>query len=176
MCQLSGLATLYEFAGIDIPGDDLQPENRLLKILVDEMERPASDAPREQMTTYKDLTSYLTGDESNILRYHPKYEKGFNKWDDNSTRDVIDSGRPVTAGSNTTGSGHVLTIIGYDKTGWIINDSYGNKNLDYQKGNTDQYGYNGYNGAGVHYNYGTYKINKTWRAFMKNKNEIKRGN
>ena len=166
MCQSSALANLFEGSGIEIPGNDSQPENRLLKILVDDAKKPASDAYANQLESYRVIVKEITGAKSNIITNHVKDGTGIT-WDDNSTKEIINSARPVAVGSKTTGSGHVLTLIGYDKTGWIVNDSYGNKNLDYSKSKTDSDGYNGYNGSAVHYNYGEYNIQKKWRAYMK---------
>jgi hypothetical protein len=164
MCQSSVLANLFEGSGIEIPGSDTQPENRLLKILVDDAKKPASDAYKQQIAYYKTVVKEITGNDSNIIINHVDYRQ---TWNDNSTKEIINSGRPVAVGSKTTESGHVLTLIGYDKTGWIVNDSYGNKNLNYSKSKIDSYGYNGHNGSAVHYNYGQYDIQKKWRAYMK---------
>lgn len=37
----------------------------------------------------------------------------------------IDAGRPVIVHGYFTGSGHIVVIVGYDATGWIVNDPAG---------------------------------------------------
>jgi len=133
-------------------------------MIVDDLGRKPSDAYKQQIITYRELTEKITGDESNIVINHVAYG---DKWNEQDTKEIIDSGRPVATGSKTTGNGHVLTIIGYDKTGWIVNDSYGDKNLNYNKHRYDSHGYNGHNGAAVHYNYGSYNMFKNWRGYMR---------
>ena len=163
MCQLSVLVNLFEGSGIEIPGEG-QPENLLLKMLVDDLGKDAAYAHEQQIPAYWKLTEYLTGDSLNITTDFATKKKPLLEDD---TKSVIDSGRPVATGSKTTGSGHVLAVIGYDKTGWIVNDSYGNKNLNYNQNRYDNYGYNGHNGSAVHYNYGSYNMFKNWRGYMR---------
>ncbi len=40
-------------------------------------------------------------------------------------RAQLDAGRPVITHGYFTGAGHVLLIVGYDRTGWIVNDPAG---------------------------------------------------
>jgi len=65
----------------------------------------------------------------------------------------IDNNKPVPCGflhhgnvKNPSGGGHWLCIIGYDKTGYIVNDPWGN--IDLVNGT-----YSDTNGAKLHYSY-----------------------
>jgi len=53
----------------------------------------------------------------------------------NGTREQIrrhlDAGRPVVAHGFWTGSGHIVNIIGYDETGWIVHDPAGDWEVCY---------------------------------------------
>jgi GH24 family phage-related lysozyme (muramidase)/uncharacterized protein YvpB len=61
-------------------------------------------------------------------------------------RTALDMGRPVIIHGYFTASGHIIVIRGYDASGFIVNDPYG------------EYFQSGYNncrsGAGLHYSYG----------------------
>lgn len=66
----------------------------------------------------------------------------------------IDAGRPVAVGwlcdgpvAAPSGGGHWIVIIGYDGTGFIVNDPYGN--CDLVEGGYDSHD----DGAGLHYSY-----------------------
>ena len=67
--------------------------------------------------------------------------------------DYLDSGIPVPCGilhhgpgNAPSGSGHWVTVIGYDDRGWIVNDPWGH--LDHASGN-----YTSNDGSNVHYSY-----------------------
>ena len=69
-------------------------------------------------------------------------------------RDALDAGRPVPVGwlhhghfTQPSGGGHYSVIVGYDETGWIVNDPNGEANLS-----TGGYT-NNLNGAGLHYSF-----------------------
>lgn len=69
-------------------------------------------------------------------------------------RECIDAGRPVPCGwlhhghfTQPSGGGHYSVIIGYDETGWIVNDPNGEANLS-----TGGYT-NNLNGANQHYSF-----------------------
>jgi len=162
MCQLTVLGGLFGDLGIIIPGTDDVEANRLLKLLVEQGGKKPSDIYNDQLESYKVLTGILTGSKNNIVIQH--VARG-DKWDDASTKALLDKGIPVATGSNTTGSGHVLLIIGYDDytKEWIVHDPFGNKNLGYSQNNGGQ------NGVAVRYPYGSHNIFKNWRAYMKNK-------
>ncbi len=60
-------------------------------------------------------------------------------------RDHLDAGRPVVVHGFWTSAGHIAVLVGYDASGWIVNDPAG----DWYAG----YG-TGVWGDGVHYPYG----------------------
>ncbi|QBP06191.1 endolysin [Synechococcus phage S-B68] len=71
----------------------------------------------------------------------------------NSLKKLIDKGIPVPCGilhkgraGSPSGGGHWVIVIGYDETGWIVNDPWGY--LDHKNGV-----YTDTNGASVHYSY-----------------------
>ncbi|EMN27002.1 toxin HINT domain / peptidase C39-like family multi-domain protein, partial [Leptospira kirschneri serovar Sokoine str. RM1] len=47
--------------------------------------------------------------------------------------DQIKHGNAVVAGGDFTGSGHVVTIVGYDSKGYIVHDSWGDAMKNYNK-------------------------------------------
>ena len=64
----------------------------------------------------------------------------------------IDAGRPVVIHGNFTGSGHVVLIVGYDDTGWILHDPAGRWAGCYRCGYPSR---TSTNGRFVHYSYGS---------------------
>ncbi len=64
----------------------------------------------------------------------------------------IDAGRPVVIHGNFTGSGHIVLIVGYDDTGWILHDPAGRWAGCYRCGYP---GRTSTNGRYVHYSYGS---------------------
>jgi len=62
----------------------------------------------------------------------------------------LDAGRPVVVHGYFTGSGHIVALIGYDSTGWFVNDPAGKwagcKGCGYPSSTSS-------NGRGVHYSY-----------------------
>jgi GH24 family phage-related lysozyme (muramidase)/uncharacterized protein YvpB len=61
-------------------------------------------------------------------------------------RTALDMGRPVIIHGYFTASGHIIVIRGYDASGFIVNDPYG----EYFQSGYD----NRRSGAGLHYSYG----------------------
>ena len=60
-------------------------------------------------------------------------------------RAMLDDGDPVVVHGFWTSAGHIVVLVGYDSTGWIVNDPAG----DWYRG----YGNGG--GEAVHYPYGS---------------------
>ncbi|TGK86211.1 hypothetical protein EHQ23_08110 [Leptospira bourretii] len=81
----------------------------------------------------------------------------------------INSGKPVVTsgtfnielgGKDKEGNpivvkGHVITIVGYDETGWIVHDPFGDANTDYKKGS----------GKYIHYEYGKWDIGNSANTY-----------
>jgi len=86
------------------------------------------------------------------------------KYEEQKIKELVDSGKTVIAGTNTTNGGHIILITGYDKSGWIVNDPYGNRNLNYDSAKG---GLGGTSGQQVHYDYGKWKIGKRWIGWIK---------
>ncbi|WP_411823791.1 C39 family peptidase [Leptospira sp. 'Mane'] len=89
-----------------------------------------------------------------------KYESDSAGWKTDSIKVALNEGKPVVVGGEFNVSpvigGHRLVIVGYDSTGWIVHDPYGNANNS------------GYQGSGMyaHYDYGKWDIGKTPTAFV----------
>ncbi|EMN79369.1 toxin HINT domain / peptidase C39-like family multi-domain protein [Leptospira interrogans serovar Grippotyphosa str. UI 12764] len=64
--------------------------------------------------------------------------------------DQIKQGNPVVVGGDFTGSGHVVTIVGFTPTGYIVHDSYGDRTKGYNASKTS--------GQFVHYPYGSFSL------------------
>ncbi|EMS84470.1 TIGR04388 family protein, partial [Leptospira noguchii] len=62
----------------------------------------------------------------------------------------IKHGNPVVVGGDFTGSGHVVTIVGFTPTGYIVHDSYGDRTKGYDASKTS--------GQFVHYKYGSFSL------------------
>lgn len=62
----------------------------------------------------------------------------------------LDAGRPVVIHGAFTGSGHIMIIIGYDETGWFVNDPAGRWTGCYRCGYANR---TSTNGRGAHYSY-----------------------
>jgi uncharacterized protein YvpB len=101
------------------------------------------------------LTKYATekwGADS--IYYHGRIAQVLDNWGVVSTfntatpfREIkksIDNGNPVIYSGNFTKSGHIIVIIGYDDTGFIVNDPYGE---------WTQSGYKNVPGDRLHYSY-----------------------
>jgi hypothetical protein len=56
-------------------------------------------------------------------------------------RTHLDAGRPVVAHGYWTGSGHIVTIVGYDDEDWIVNDPAGDWYVCYGCGEADHVRY-----------------------------------
>ena len=61
-------------------------------------------------------------------------------------KNQVDAGRPVLVHTFLTGAGHIVCIVGYDGSGWFVNDPAG----DYYQ----CYGCNSTAGDHVHYPFG----------------------
>ncbi|TGN20829.1 C39 family peptidase, partial [Leptospira idonii] len=95
----------------------------------------------------------LSTDKNPIPGTNPvKYENS--DWKTNSIKDALNEGKPVVVGGKfdvyPVTEGHRLVIVGYDSTGWIVHDPFGNANVT------------GYKGSGMyaHYDYGKWNIGK----------------
>jgi hypothetical protein len=79
----------------------------------------------------------------------------------NAGKPVVTSGTfNIQIGNNKDGDpiivkGHVITIVGYDETGWIVHDPYGDANSDYKKGS----------GKYVHYDFGKWNIGNSEHTY-----------
>lgn len=62
----------------------------------------------------------------------------------------IDEGRPIVIHGNFTGSGHIMMVVGYDDTGWILHDPAGRWAGCYRCGYPSS---TSTNGRYVHYSY-----------------------
>ncbi|TGN20828.1 C39 family peptidase, partial [Leptospira idonii] len=88
-----------------------------------------------------------------------KYETS--AWKTESIKAALNEGKPVVVGGKfdvaPVTEGHRLVIVGYDSTGWIVHDPFGNANVT------------GYKGSGMyaHYDYGKWGIgSKDGTAFV----------
>ncbi|EMK21859.1 peptidase C39-like domain protein [Leptospira kirschneri serovar Bulgarica str. Nikolaevo] len=64
--------------------------------------------------------------------------------------DQIKHGNPVIVGGDFTGAGHVVTIVGFTPTGYIVHDSNGDRTKGYGNSQTS--------GQFVHYPYGSFSL------------------
>ncbi len=82
------------------------------------------------------------------------------QWKDEAIKTSIRDGKPVLAGGDfdvsPVNGGHRFVIVGYDETGWIVHDVFGNANNP------------GYTGSGmyVHYDYKKWDIGKGTAAVI----------
>jgi uncharacterized protein YvpB len=92
------------------------------------------------------LDRHSPADLAKVLRTYG-YKDDFQsnaKWGD--VKQWLNQGNPCIVHGYFTGSGHIITIIGYNQTGWIVNDPYGewySTGYDTSK-----------SGAGLTYSYG----------------------
>ncbi|BDA77551.1 hypothetical protein LPTSP3_g04810 [Leptospira kobayashii] len=91
-----------------------------------------------------------------------QYKPDPNNWKTDSIKKALSEGKPVVVGGEFNVSpvigGHRLVIVGYDSTGWIVHDPYGNAN------NTS------YQGSGMyaHYDFGKWDIGKKTAFVIEN--------
>ncbi len=99
-----------------------------------------------------------------LTEYGKEFEAYYLGNQEQKIKELIDSGKTVITGTKATDGGHIILITGYDKNGWIVNDPYGNRNLNYDPAKG---GLGGTSGQQVHYNYGKWKIGKRWIGWIK---------
>ena len=154
MCQLTSLAMIMEYKGIEIGNGDKQYEDKLYEIAkrIGKGDNKLWDQTED---VYKEIINYINkiNNENNLIVVISNLRKiDF----ESNVKKLIDQGKPVIASGNFP-NGHVIVIVGYDKKGWIAHDPYGDANTKYK--NT--------NGMYVRYKYGDFSIGKKWFAYIK---------
>nr|WP_281282572.1 TIGR04388 family protein [Leptospira ilyithenensis] len=91
-----------------------------------------------------------------------QYKPDPNNWKTGSIKKALGEGKPVVVGGEFNVSpvigGHRLVIVGYDSTGWIVHDPYGNANGTSYQGS----------GMYAHYDYGKWDIGKKTAFVIEN--------
>lgn len=87
---------------------------------------------------------------ASIFRQELGYGEGTYEGTRAMIRRNIDQGRPVVIHGSFTGSGHIMLVVGYDATGWILHDPAGRWAGCYRCGYP---GRTSTNGRYVHYSY-----------------------
>ncbi|MCW7459939.1 TIGR04388 family protein [Leptospira bandrabouensis] len=85
-----------------------------------------------------------------------------NGWKTESIKSALNAGNPVVVGGDfhigPVDGGHRLVVVGYDPSGWIVHDPWGNANNS------------GYTGSGMyaHYDFGKWEIGKKTAFIIEN--------
>ncbi|TGK05465.1 TIGR04388 family protein [Leptospira langatensis] len=69
-------------------------------------------------------------------QFQEQKNQQFKEW----VKSQIDQNKPVVVAGSFAGLGHVVAIVGYDKNGWVIHDSYGDANSGYKGGDQKKTG------------------------------------
>ncbi len=155
MCNLTSLAMVMEYNGIDVGNGTKQYEDRLYEI-AKELGLGGDNLWEKTEKVYEGIIEHINKLNSTNYQIIVTNEKREHKQFEDIAKSLINQHKPVIT-SGYFPNGHIITIVGYDDTGWIAHDPYGDARTKYT--NT--------NGRYVHYNYGEYAIGKKWFAYIK---------
>ena len=155
MCNLTSLAMVMESKGIDVGNGNKQYEDRLYEI-AKEMNMGGEKLWERTSEVYKRIIKYVNEKNNNNYVIEIKDKKSDLINFEQKVKNLLDNDNPVIV-SGDFPMRHIVTIVGYDKEGWIVHDPYGNANTKYRDTN----------GKYVHYKYGMYDIGKKWFAYIK---------
>lgn len=109
-----------------------------------------SVTPDSLYLSYGKAQGQSPGALENLYEAHGLYATSTYAGTESSIKAHIDAGRPVVVHGYFTSSGHIVLLIGYDSTGWFVNDPAGKwagcKGCGYPNRTST-------NGRGVHYSY-----------------------
>ncbi|MFW5739711.1 MAG: C39 family peptidase, partial [Myxococcota bacterium] len=90
------------------------------------------------------------GNLENLYRAKGLYATSTYSASESTIKYHLDKGRPVVVHGNFTSAGHIVLFIGYDATGWYVNDPAGRWAGCWGCGYPNR---TSANGKGVHYSY-----------------------